>query len=85
MRPIYGPLYEGRRLSGGIKAGADRDPETKIPHRETLAAAVRVLAGAGVSCVVTGCTEIPLVLGRSPVDGTPLIDLKPDRAATPAE
>lgn len=74
MRPIYGPLHEGRRLAGGIKSGADRDPETEIPHRATLAAAVCALAGAGASCVVTGCTEIPLALGREPVEGIPLLD-----------
>jgi len=74
MRPIYGPLHEGRRLSGGIKSGVDTDPETKVAHRETLEAAVRALVGAGASCVVTGCTEIALVLGREPVDGTPLLD-----------
>ena len=74
MRPIYGPLLEGQRRSGGIKSGSDRDPETGNLHRATLAGAVRRLAAAGASCVVTGCTEIPLVLGRDPVEGTPLLD-----------
>lgn len=74
MRPIYGPLRDGRRQPGGIKCGGDRDMETRIPHRDTLAAAVRRLADAGAVCVVTGCTEIPLALGRDPVDGTPLLD-----------
>lgn len=74
MRPIYGPLREGRRQPGGIKGGGDRDPETGITHRDSLAAAVGRLAGASAACVVTGCTEIPLALGREPVDGTPLLD-----------
>lgn len=74
MRPVYGSLREGLRQPGGIKCGGDRDPETGAFHRDTLAAAVRHLAGAGAACVVTGCTEIPLALGREPMDGTPLLD-----------
>lgn len=74
MRPIYGPLREGRRQAGGIKGGGDRDPETGILHRDALAGAVRLLAEAGAVCVVTGCTEVPLALGRDPVDGVPLLD-----------
>lgn len=74
MRPVYGPLREGRRQPGGIKCGGDRDLETGASHRDTLAAAVRRLAGAGAVCVVAGCTEVPLALGREPVDGTPLLD-----------
>jgi aspartate racemase len=74
MRPIYGPMRGGRRQAGGIKSGGDRDPETGISHRETLSQAVRLLAEAGASCVITGCTEIPLALGRQPIDGTPLLD-----------
>ena len=74
MRPIYGPLREGRRLPGGIKSGSDRDPETGVSHRDSMAAAVRRLASAGAACVITGCTEVPLALGREPVDGTPLLD-----------
>jgi aspartate racemase len=74
MGPIYGTLREGRRQLGGIKCGGDRDLETGISHRDSLAAAVRRLADAGAVCVVTGCTEIPLALGREPVDGIPLLD-----------
>jgi aspartate racemase len=74
MRPIYGPLRAGQRGPGGIKAGGDRDLETGTPHRDTLASAVRRLAQAGASCVVAGCTEIPLALGRAPVDDTPLLE-----------
>ncbi len=74
MRPIYGPLREGRRWPGGIKSGGDRDLETGIHHRDSLADAVARLAAIGSVCVVTGCTEIPLALGREPVDGTPLLD-----------
>ena len=73
-RPIYGPLLEGRRQPGGIKSGGDRDLETGIRHRDSLATAVRRLAGASAVCVITGCTEIPLALGREPVDGIPLLD-----------
>lgn len=74
MRPVYGPLRDGRRQPGGIKSGGDRDPESGASHRGTLAAAVRHLAGAGTVSVVTGCTEIPLVLGREPIDRIPLLD-----------
>ncbi|HKI01027.1 MAG TPA: amino acid racemase [Thermoanaerobaculia bacterium] len=74
MRPIYGRLKDGRRLPGGIKSGGDKDPETGAPHRETFTEAVRRLGAAGASCVVTGCTEIPLMLGRDPIEGIPLLD-----------
>jgi aspartate racemase len=74
MRPIYGPLWENRRQPGGVKCGGDRDLETRVSHRDSLVAAVRRLADAGAVCVVTGCTEISLALGREPVDGTPLLD-----------
>lgn len=74
MRPLYGPLHGGRRSTGGIKAGSDRDPETGALHRDTLGRAVRLLAAEGAACVVAGCTEIPLALGREPFDGTPLLD-----------
>jgi len=74
MRPIYGPLRKGRRQPGGIKCGSDHDLETRIPHRDSLAAAVRRLADAGAVCVINGCTEIPLALGREPVEGIPLLD-----------
>jgi aspartate/glutamate racemase len=74
MRPIYGPPRDGRRLAGGIKSGGDRDPETGRLHREALADAVCRLAKTGAACVVTGCTEIPIALGREAIDGTPLLD-----------
>lgn len=82
MRPLYGPLHGGRRSTGGIKSGSDRDPETGALHRETLGRAVRRLAAEGAACVVAGCTEIPLALGREPVDGTPLLDPLDLAAAT---
>lgn len=73
MRPIYGRLLGvGRR--GGLKAGHARDPETGIEHADSLLEAVRRLTAAGADCVVAGCTEIPLALGRDPVDGTPIVD-----------
>jgi aspartate racemase len=74
MRTIYGPLRDGRRQPGGIKGGYACDPETGVGHGATLITAVRHLVDAGADCVITGCTEIPLVLGREPIDGTPLLD-----------
>ncbi|MCP4654515.1 MAG: amino acid racemase [bacterium] len=73
MRPIYGRLL-GDGRSGGLKTGHDRDPETGKLHADSLREAVRRLAAAGADCVVAGCTEIPLAIGRAEVDGTPLVD-----------
>lgn len=74
MRPIYGPLREGQRGPGGIKCWGCCDVESGTPHRDTLSTAVRRLATAGAACVIMGCTEIPLALGREPVAGVPLLD-----------
>jgi aspartate racemase len=74
MRPIYGPLEGERRLAGGIKSGGEGDPRTGAPHRQSLARAVEALAGAGAAAVITGCTEIALILGTDPVAGLPLLD-----------
>jgi aspartate racemase len=74
MRPIYGPSAAGRYLGGGVKSGTDRDPETGVLHRDTLARAMALLADAGTVAVITGCTEISLALGTSPVAGAPLLD-----------
>ena len=82
MRPIYGPLHEGRRHAGGIKSGDDLDPETGAPHRETLARAAGLLASEGAICVIAGCTEIPLALGREAVNGLPLVDPLDEGART---
>lgn len=68
MTPIYGPLVEGRRVGGGIKSGNLAD--SVAPLRR----AVAHLARAGARLVLAGCTEIPLVLGREPVDGVLLLD-----------
>jgi aspartate racemase len=74
MQPIYGRSHEGGRRVGGIKSGNERDPETGVSYRETLATAVGLLMAAGVVCVIAGCTEISLVLGREPINGLPLVD-----------
>lgn len=74
MRPIYGPMREKRLGTGSIKAGGDRDAETGMPHRDTLSMAVQRLAAAGAVCVIAGCTEVPVALGRDAVDGIPLLD-----------
>jgi len=74
MRPIYGPLAAGGRLGGGLKSGQDRDPQTGELHRDVLARAAALLADAGATAVITGCTEISLALGTAPPGGPPLLD-----------
>ncbi len=75
MRPIYGRrLADGRRARGGIKDGSERDGETGRAHRDALAEAVDRLHAAGARCVVAGCTEISVALGRAPAAGAPVID-----------
>jgi aspartate racemase len=74
MEPIYGPLVEGRRAGGGIKSGAFRDPKRREELAEPMREAVLQLGASGCAIVLTACTEIPLVLGRDPVDGIPLLD-----------
>jgi aspartate racemase len=74
MRPIYGPLDAARRIGGGVKSGSDRDPLTGIPHAGSLARAAGLLREAGAAAVITGCTEVSLVLGAIPVAGIPLLD-----------
>lgn len=74
MRPIYGPPTAEGWAGGGIKGGTAADPLTGRPHHAALAEAVRRLAAAGAGCVVTACTEIPLALGRDPIDGMALLD-----------
>jgi len=73
MEPIYGKLHNGRRTGGGIKSGLVQGQERQ-PARESLRRAVQLLAAAGAELVITGCTEIPLALGRDSVDGIPLLD-----------
>jgi aspartate racemase len=73
MRSIYGPLAAGGRLGGGVKSGLDRDPRTGALHRDVLARAVALLADAGATCVITGCTEISLALGSLTLS-VPLLD-----------
>ena len=74
MNAVYGPLAADQRLGGGVKSGLDRDPRTGALHRDTLARAAALLADAGATAVITGCTEISLALGTSPAAGLPLLD-----------
>ena len=69
MTPIYGPLHQGARTGGGIKAGV-----CTPAIQATLGQAVELLAGAGAALVICGCTEIPLGLGREAWKDTPLVD-----------
>lgn len=69
MTPIYGPLQQGARVGGGIKAGVHTPA-----IRDALGHAVELLVQAGATLVICGCTEIPLGLGRDPWKGTPLLD-----------
>jgi aspartate racemase len=73
MEPIYGPLREGCRAGGGIKSGPLTEHEW-MALRRPLIQAVDVLGKAGAELVILGCTEIPLALGRSSVNNTPLVD-----------
>jgi len=74
MTPIFGPMLEGRRAGGGIKSGRFDVSSGGDDARSRLRQAVRLLGKAGASMVVTACTEIPLALGREPVEGIPLLD-----------
>jgi aspartate racemase len=74
MTPIFGPLREGRRAAGGIKAGDFGDPRKAEALAGPLRRAVAILAEAGARLVIMACTEIPLVLGREVVAGVPLLD-----------
>ncbi len=64
MRPIY----------DGVKADREHHPETGQPYADLLRDAARCLAAAGAEGIITGCTEIPLALGRDSIEGTPLLD-----------
>jgi aspartate racemase len=75
MEPIFGPLRnDGRRVGGGIKSGAFRDPRKREDLAEPMREAARKLADAGAEIVLTACTEIPLVFGRESVGEIPLLD-----------
>jgi aspartate racemase len=74
MEPIFGPRCGDYRAGGGIKSGAFRDPKKREELAAPMRDAVRKLAGAGASLVLTACTEIPLVLGRESVGEIPLLD-----------
>lgn len=68
MRPLRGPV-----TSSGAR-GAARDPETGLPRADALREAVERLQRQGAHCIVLGCTELPLTLGRGPIEGCTLID-----------
>jgi aspartate racemase len=79
MAPIYGPRQRNDRGGGGIKSGlVHEDPEQTRVVTERAAGplrdAVHVLARHGAQVCVLASTEIPLALGRAPVDGMPLLD-----------
>jgi len=70
MTPVYGSPRDGRRTGGGIKSGRCDLTAAATPLRR----AVRSLSGIGADVVVLGCSEIPLALGRDPLDGVTLVD-----------
>jgi aspartate racemase len=74
MSPIYGPMKDGQRVGGGIKSGRLGPTSDGVDPGAQLRRAVELLGRAGASVVITACTEIPLALGRVPVEGIPLID-----------
>lgn len=79
MEPIYGPKQDGERAGGGIKSGlVDEDEAEAEATRERAAGplrrAVKLLADHGAELCILACTEIPLALGRAPVEGVPLLD-----------
>ena len=81
MTPIFGPLIDGERAGGGIKSGNLSGKLTgnlsgggAESPAQALRRAVRLLGEAGAELVIMACTEIPLALGRDPVDGIPVID-----------
>ena len=75
MEPIYGSLRDdGTRAGGGIKSGAFQEPQKREQLASRLGEAASRLAEAGATILIEGCTEIPLVLGRTEVAGTPLLD-----------
>ena len=75
MEPIYGSLLDnGSRAGGGIKSGAFQKPQ----QHKLLASKLRKVAGLlvkeGATILIEGCTEIPLVLGRTEIAGAFLLD-----------
>ena len=67
-RAIYDPVY-------GIKAASNPVTETARQH---LLDAITHLRDKGAEAVILGCTELPLAITESHIDGTLLID--PTRA-----
>jgi len=74
MNAIYGPPGKQGQRSGGIKSGLSEDSARNRQLTRPLRSAVRCLTEAGADMVLIACTEIPLAIGRGPVDGIPLLD-----------
>jgi aspartate racemase len=72
MRTIYGDWVNGRR-AGGIKSGL-ATAQQREAAAERLAAAVRLLGSMGADLVVLACSELPLALPDSSLDGIPLVN-----------
>ncbi len=74
MRPIFGEMRAGQRTGGGIKSGAFQRGKDSERLAQPLHHAAMRLIEAGAELLISACTEIPLVLGRSPISGVPQLD-----------
>ncbi len=59
---IYDPIYGIKATGGGSQA------------RQALLTSVIALQEQGAEAIILGCTELPLVITESELDGTPMID-----------
>jgi aspartate racemase len=69
MAAIYGPYEDGRHVDGGIKSGELNQAKELLKH-----ASERMIEDLGAKSIVAGCTEIPLALSSTEVQGVPLVD-----------
>lgn len=75
MRPIYGSVRgDGSSSGDGLKSGGRADGETGALHAETLMSVAGLLVDHGAECIVTACTEIPLVFAPDTFRGVPVFD-----------